>query len=139
LREVKVFEAPAELGKEWKGVRQIVRLKSIVSGRKYKGNKPGPPKATEEIFFLISSREGLATFYLEGIRLHWAIESTLHYVKDVTMKEDASRIRTGSAPQNMSTIKSIVLNILRRDGHKNIAAAARKIAHDIPTLKTMIF
>jgi predicted transposase YbfD/YdcC len=90
------------------------------------------------VFYLISSREGSATFYLEGIRLHWAIENSLHYVKDVTMNEDASRIRTGSAPQNMSTVKSIALNTLRHHGFKNIASAARKIAHNIPLLKRMI-
>ncbi len=133
-----VFDAPTELSKEWKGIRQIIRLRSVVKGRKHKGNRPGPLKATEEIFYLISSREGLATFYLEGIRLHWAIESSLHYVKDVTMNEDASRIRKGSAAQNVSTIRSITLNILRGAGYASIAAATRRIAHDIPTLKRMI-
>ena len=96
------------------------------------------PTVTEEVFYLISSRIGSATFYLEGIRLHWAIENSLHYVKDVTLREDASRIRTGSAPQNMSTFKSIALNILRKNGYKNIAAATRRITHDIRTLKNLI-
>ena len=134
-----VFDAPAELSAHWKGIRQIVRLKSVVSGRKPRGYRAGAQKVTEEVFYLISSREGLATFYLEGIRLHWAIENSLHYVKDVTMREDASRIRKGSAPQNMSTVRSIALNILRADGCKNIAATTRRIVHDISTLKNLIF
>ena len=133
-----VFDAPAELRAHWEGIRQIVRLRSVVSGRKPRGYRPGAQKVTEEVFYLISSRVGLATFYLEGIRLHWAIENSLHYVKDVTMREDASRIRKGSAPQNMSTVRSIALNILRADGYKNIAAANRRIAHDIRTIKNLI-
>lgn len=138
LREVTVFDAPAELRVEWKGIRQIIQLKTIVKGRRCKSNKPAPLKTTEDICYLISSREGYATFYMEGIRLHWAIENSLHYVKDVTMKEDSSTIRKGSAAPNMSTIKSIALNILRSDGHANIAAATRKIAHNIRLLKDMI-
>lgn len=138
LREVRVFEAPSQLRTDWEGIQQIVQLRSVVSGRRQKGNRPGLSKPTEEIFYLISSRQGLATYYLEGIRLHWAIESSLHYVKDVTMKEDASRIRKGNAPQNISTLRSIALNILRAGGYKNIAAATRRIAHDIPTLRKMI-
>lgn len=133
-----VFDAPAELSVQWKGIRQIVRLRSVVSGRRPRGYRPGAPKITEEVFYLISSREGLATFYLEGIRLHWAIENSLHYVKDVTMREDASRIRKGSAPQNISTVRSMALNILRANGHKNIAAATRRLTHDIGSLKKLI-
>ena len=34
-------------------------------------------------------------------RSHWEIENRLHYVRDVTMKEDASQVRSGSAPQSL--------------------------------------
>ena len=77
-------------------------------------------------------------FYMEGIRAHWGIENGLHYVKDVTMGEDRSRIRTGSAPQVLSTIKSIALNVLRTNGYKNVACATRMIAHNIPLIKQLI-
>ena len=32
-------------------------------------------------------------------RSHWEIENRLHYVRDVTMKEDASQVRSGSVPR----------------------------------------
>ena len=38
------------------------------------------------------------------IRGHWGIENRLHWVHDVTFEEDRSTIRTGSAPQVMTTI-----------------------------------
>lgn len=49
----------------------------------------------------------------EAVRGHWAIENRLHYVRDVTMGEDASQVRTGSAPQVMATMRNIVLAVLR--------------------------
>ena len=36
---------------------------------------------------------------LEYVRGHWGIENRLHYVRDVTLGEDASQVRTGAAPQ----------------------------------------
>ena len=42
-------------------------------------------------------------------RGHWAIENGLHYVRDVTMGEDASRVRKGSAPQVMAALRNVVI------------------------------
>lgn len=49
------------------------------------------------------------------IRSHWAIENSLHWSLDVTFKEDQSRIRTEAADQNLSIIRRLVLNILKKD------------------------
>jgi len=72
------------------------------------------------------------------IRSHWAIENSLHYVKDVTFKEDASKIVSWNAPQNRSLILNIVINTLRKNGYKNIASATRLVANDIPLLTSML-
>jgi len=50
--------------------------------------------------------------YNIGIRNHWSVES-MHYVKDVTFREDASLIRTGNAPTNFSIIRNITMNVLK--------------------------
>lgn len=55
------------------------------------------------------------------IRRHWWIENKNHYVRDVTMREDASRIRRN--PDRMVRLKSFALNVLRDNGEKNIAHA----------------
>jgi predicted transposase YbfD/YdcC len=52
------------------------------------------------------------------IRKHWFIENKNHHVRDVTLKEDESRIRVN--PENISTLRSFVLNILRKNKVKNI-------------------
>ncbi|MER5688187.1 hypothetical protein [Streptomyces sp. NPDC002205] len=48
----------------------------------------------------------------------------LHHVRDVTYGEDASRIRTGTAPRLMATLRNLVIGLMRQAGWNNIAAAA---------------
>jgi predicted transposase YbfD/YdcC len=65
----------------------------------------------------------------DWIRGHWAIEA-LHHIRDVTFAEDASQIRTGSAPHAMASLRNLAIGILRRHGDRNIAAALRYHARD---------
>ena len=62
-------------------------------------------------------------------RGHWEIENRLHYVRDVTMKEDASQVRSGSAPQVMAALRNTTLGLLRQTGATNIAAALRHYSY----------
>jgi predicted transposase YbfD/YdcC len=64
------------------------------------------------------------------LRGHWAIENGLHYVRDVTFSEDASRVRTGTAPQVMATLRNLAIGALSRAGPVNLAAALRHHARD---------
>lgn len=58
-------------------------------------------------------------------RGHWEIENRSHYVRDVTMTEDASQVRSGSAPEVMAALRNLVIGLLRQTGATNIAAALR--------------
>jgi hypothetical protein len=60
-------------------------------------------------------------------RTHWAIENSSHYVRDVSMGEDLSRIRTGAAPQVMATLRNLVMGLLRLAGIPGIAKGMRKL------------
>ncbi len=62
---------------------------------------------------------------LEGVRGHWRIENRLHYVRDVTLGEDACRVRSGGAPPVRAALRNSVLGILRHHGCTNIAASLR--------------
>jgi predicted transposase YbfD/YdcC len=64
------------------------------------------------------------------LRGHWAIENGLHYVRDVTFAEDASRVRIGTAPQVMACLRNLVIGVLSRAGPVNLAAALRHHARD---------
>jgi len=62
------------------------------------------------------------------IRQHWAIENSSHYVRDVTMQEDASQIKTGAAPRVMATMRNLSIGVMRLGGENNIAAGIRSNA-----------
>jgi predicted transposase YbfD/YdcC len=64
------------------------------------------------------------------IRGHWAIENGLHYVRDVTFAEDASPVRTGTAPQVMACLRNLAIGVLSHAGPVNLAAALRRHARD---------
>ena len=49
-------------------------------------------------------------------RAHWGIENRLHWVRDVTLGEDACRVRTRAAPQVLAACRNAVLTLLRRLG-----------------------
>ncbi|NEP35080.1 ISAs1 family transposase [Moorena sp. SIO3B2] len=59
----------------------------------------------------------------DGIREHWLIENSLHWVKDVIYEEDTSPQRSGFAPKNLSLLKTWVLTLLRAHGFHSIKAA----------------
>jgi predicted transposase YbfD/YdcC len=46
------------------------------------------------------------------------IENNLFHVRDVTFREDACRVRSGSAPLALAAIRTGVLNYIRRTGQK---------------------
>ncbi len=129
LRHTMVSNNTDIISKDWKGLQQIIGVHRIVKEK---------TKTREETAYFISSKNENAFLYEEGIRSHWEIENSLHWVKDVTLKEDASKIKMGNAPQNISTIKNISMNILRTNEYDNMAQAMRLVANDIPLIKSMI-
>ncbi len=109
-----------ELG--WVGAAQVLKVRRQVL---QKG------QTTEEeryAFTSLSVQKADAQRLSELVRGHWRIENRLHYVRDVTLGEDANQTRTKAAPQIMAALRNVVLNLLRAAGYDNIAAALRQIA-----------
>jgi hypothetical protein len=52
-------------------------------------------------------------------------ENNIHWVLDVTFGEDASRVRSGNAPQNLAVVRHLALNMLRRETSKGSIATKR--------------
>ncbi len=67
-------------------------------------------KEAVETSFYLSNRPLRADRAAHAIRKHWAIENTSHYVRDVTLREDASRIRIN--PGIFARLRSFAYNIL---------------------------
>ena len=91
------------LHQKWEGMKQAFE---ITRERTIKG------ETTIEVVHGITSlseKEADAERLMDITRGHWGIENGLHYVRDVTMGEDASRVRKGSAPQVMAALRNLVI------------------------------
>ena len=78
---------------DWPHLKQVCRIEREVTRR---------GQTTRETAFAITSlsaEQHDAADLLAINRGHWGIENRLHYVRDVTLGEDACRVRTGMAPQ----------------------------------------
>ena len=64
------------------------------------------------------------------VRQHWGIENKIHYVRDTAFREDACQAHTGNGPQNLATIRNLVLGLLRLHGVTKIAKTLRSISRD---------
>ncbi|MFE3907796.1 hypothetical protein ACFXPY_48295 [Streptomyces sp. NPDC059153] len=51
-------------------------------------------------------------------------------MRDTTFTQDASRMRTGTAPRAMATLRNLAIGALRLTGYDNIAAGLRKHSRD---------
>ena len=69
----------------------------------------------KETRYFISSLSSDAEQLLKVVRTHWHIENQLHWVLDVTFREDDSRIRTGNAAQNMTVLRHMALNLIKQE------------------------
>ena len=105
---------------DWPDLAQVGRVEAVVT-------RDG--QTTREVRYFITSVPRAAAGaprLLQWARGHWSIENRSHYVRDVTMDEDASRIRKGSGPQVMAAARNAAIGLLRLTGATNIAAALRR-------------
>lgn len=63
------------------------------------------------------------------IRAEWLIENKIHWVRDVTFREDSHQARTGNGPAVMATLRNTAIGFHRTNGETNIARAIRRANH----------
>ena len=85
----------------------------------------GKPSELEQRFY-ICSRDITAEDMAMAVRAHWGIENQLHWMLDVNFGEDGCQIRKDNAPQNLSLLKKIVLNLIRADTTDNVKTSLRQ-------------
>jgi predicted transposase YbfD/YdcC len=59
-------------------------------------------------------------------RREWHIENRLHWVRDVTFREDAHQARTGNGPAVAAVPRNTAIGFHRSNGEPNIARATRR-------------
>lgn len=61
------------------------------------------------------------------VRDHWTVENRVHYVRDVTWREDANRAYTGDAPRMMAALRNLALSVLNHHGTTKIKATLQRL------------
>lgn len=105
--------------------RRTLRVTSILTSQlKWPGLKQGfevtrerteKGKTTVEVVYGVTSlgaEEADARRLLGLVREHWRIENCLHWVRDMTLGEDACRVRSGGAPQVLAALRNTVVHLL---------------------------
>ena len=123
-QEVRKLQASTALNEysDWPHLAQVCRIEREVTSNEH---------TRREVAYAITSlwpHEASPRRLLELNRGHWGIENRLHYVRDATLGEDGSQVRTGSAPQVMAALRNTTIGLLRMAGVTNIAAALRRNA-----------
>jgi hypothetical protein len=109
-RTIAVFDATnAVKDTDWEThVSAIIHVERAVYTRQA---ATGLWKFSRETSFYLSNRPLAAEIAADAIRKHWGIENTSHHTRDVTFREDASRIRKN--PGIFARIRTIAYNVLR--------------------------
>ncbi|MBM3126272.1 MAG: ISAs1 family transposase [Chloroflexi bacterium] len=109
---------------DWPGIGQVYRLEREFSWVR-QGNIY---KTSREIEFGITSlsrEKAPPAKVLACRRSHWRIETSLHYRRDVTFREDATRMTIGAAGRILATVHNLVIGLIKRAGFDNAAKARR--------------
>ena len=118
-RKVELFISPTLTDAEkWALVKVVVKVER---SRQVFETKTKTWQNSAETSFYISTIVLSAPEFCQAIRHHWGIENRNHHVRDVTMGEDKSRIRTN--PHIFAKLRSFALNILRKNKVENVSLA----------------
>ena len=123
---------PTRLDKVWPGVTAICRIER---------RRETKDRCTCEVVYAITSlpvdrRDPAALLRLS--RNHWQIENGLFHVREVTFGEDASRVRSGAAPEALADLRNATLTLIRRTGQKPRAARQEYAARPKAALRLVL-
>jgi predicted transposase YbfD/YdcC len=139
-----VMDAPDEIRALFPHAAQVARVVRTRTVTHWKGNGKTWTRVTEtssETVYLITSltaREAGPEQIAAYARGHWGIENQVHLVRDVTLREDSSKVRAQSRPRNLATLRNITTGLIRQAGRSDIAATIREAEHDNDLLHALL-
>lgn len=93
----------------WKKLKSFCMVESI--------RKDGDEREENRRYYISSLGDDIE-LASKAIRSHWQVENCLHWVLDVTFREDESRVRERNAAKNLGVLRSVCVNILKRNQQK---------------------
>jgi len=121
-RQVQVFAPTSKLQAKYPNLASI----GVVNRTGIRAQQP----FCETVYYL-SSRPWSASELLNATRQHWQIENGLHWVKDVTFREDDPVRRGGHAPVNWAVLNTFCITLARRQGWRTVPQALRAWANQL--------
>ena len=122
--EVRTYMVTDQIGflsqaEQWTGIQSIG---CVTAYREVDG------VSSEHTRYFISSLPAEPYLFAKGVRSHWGIENSLHWVMDVVFRDDECRIRKKHGPANFVTLKHITHNMLKSIPGKMSMRVRRKRA-----------
>ena len=117
-RRCEVFEKGLmiDLDNRWEKLNTVIKITAT-------RELPSGKTETQERFYIssLNTEKDFNTM----IRSHWGIENKLHWVLDVTFREDEQRKRAKHAGKNFAIVRKIALNLLKKDTGKESLRSKR--------------
>lgn len=101
----------------WQGLQSVVMVKR---------RRQIDEEVETETHYYISSLPNDAKRLLQAIRSHWGIENSLHWVLDVAMGEDDSRVRKNHGPENLALLRRLALTLLKQESTAKVGVQAKR-------------
>ncbi len=100
----------------------------------------GKTKESTTITYYVSSSQISAREALFETRKHWQIENKVHWVLDVAFGEDSWTVRAKRVARNLSAMRRMALNIIRKDKSKgSVRGKIKKAGWNDQILEQYIF
>jgi predicted transposase YbfD/YdcC len=131
-RRVTVVHDVAWLQKrhDWPGLQGLILIDST---------REIGAKIERETRYYLTSSAWRAERLGPKVRDHWAVENSLHWVMDMTFRDDECRIRTDHAPENFVTLKHMAANLARKaPGRDSLRLRLKTAAWDDDYLAKLI-
>lgn len=134
-RTAEVFDVKAGLieSRDWN--KHIVCVIRVKRDTKILDTETKTWKGRGEVAYYAASHVHEANYFADCIRKHWYTENCHHYVRDVSMYEDGSRIRKNAGI--FARLRSFALNVLRFNKIENVKAALFENALDFAGVISM--
>ena len=107
-------------GGEWKNVRSIGLTIT------YRSDDPNDWGEGEVRYYIMSFTSDAERFG-SAVRLLWGIENSLHWVMDLTFREDESRIRKDFGAENVSWLRRLTVTLLKHNTTRTASIRQKRL------------
>lgn len=103
---------------QWTGLQSVGLVESV--------RKIGSETTTNKRYYL-NSFSSDAQLFAHAVRSHWGVENNLHWVLDVAFREDDCPVHSDYAPENLSQLRKMSLNLLSQEKTAKIGVANKRL------------